>query len=75
MVFMSMRQEHTAYLILVFDKIRHISNDQIDTVHFIVRKAETAVNDYYIVAVLENSKVFRNLAESSQRKHFQFFSF
>ena len=70
MVFMSMRQEHTAYLILVFDKIRHISNDQIDTVHFIVRKAETAVNNDDVLTIFQHGHIFADLIQTAERDDF-----
>ena len=70
MVFVAMRQEHTAYFVLVFDKIGHIGNDQINAIHLIVREAETAVNDDDILAVFKHGHILADLIQTAKRDDF-----
>ena len=73
MIFMAMRQEHTAYLVLILDKICHICNNQINTVHFIIREAKAAVNDDDVLAVFQHGHIFSDLVQTAKRDNFQFF--
>ena len=70
MVFVAMRQEHTAYSVLVFDKIGHIGNDQINAIHLIVREAETAVNDDDILPIFQNGHILTDLIQTAQGDDF-----
>ena len=73
MVFVSMRQDDAPYFALVFNKIRKIGNDDIDTVHVVVGETKPTVNDEDVAAVLIDGEIFTDLVESAQRYDFQFF--
>ena len=74
MILVSVSQNKPLYFLSVVYQIRNVRNDEIDSEHIVAREAESAIDDYDIIAVFENREVFCDLAETSQCKHFQFFS-
>ena len=65
-VLMTVGQEHAADLVFVFDQVRHVGNDQVDAVHFLIREAKTAVDDDDILAVFQNGHVLADFVESTE---------
>ena len=74
MILVSVSQNKPLYFLSVVYQIRNVRNDEIDSEHIVAREAESAIDDYDIIAVFEHREVFCDLAETSQCKHFQFFS-
>ena len=66
MVLMPVGQEHAADLVFVFDQVRHVGNDQVDAVHFLIREAKTAVDDDDILAVFEYGHILADLVETAK---------
>ena len=63
---MTVGQEHAADLVFVFDQVRHVGNDQVDAVHFLIREAKTAVDDDDILAVFEYGHILADLVETTK---------
>jgi hypothetical protein len=60
------------YPITVLQKVREIGYDDINAVHLLVRKAQTAVDDDDVLAVLVNREVFPDFVQAAERDYFQF---
>ena len=65
-VLMPVGQEHAADLVFVFDQVRHVGNDQVDAVHFLIREAKTAVDDDDILAVFKYGHILADLVETAK---------
>ena len=63
---MPVGQEHAADLVFVFDQVRHVGNDQVDAVHFLIREAKAAVDDDDILAVFEYGHILADLVETAK---------
>ena len=66
MVLMPVGQEHAADLVFVFDQVRHVGNDQVDAVHFLIREAKAAVDDDDILAVFKYGHILADLVETAK---------
>ena len=73
-IFMTVGDEHTADLILVFHQIGCIGNDGVDAVHIIFGEPHAAVHNDDISAVFQYGQVLADLIEAAQRDDFQFFT-
>ena len=65
-VLMTVGQEHAADLVFVFDQVRHVGNDQVDAVHFLIWEAKTAVDDDDILAVFKYGHILADLVETAK---------
>ena len=72
MILVPVCQDECADLVLVFDEIGKIGNDDINPVHFVVGKTEPAVDDEDITAEFVNVKILANLIETAKSNDFKF---
>jgi hypothetical protein len=65
-VFVRMGHEDPPDVLAVLYEIGEIGNDDVDTQHFLIRKAETAVNHNDVVILPDYAAVLADLAYSAQ---------
>ena len=66
-VLMPVREQDAADAILVLFQVGDIGNDEVDAQHFLVGKAETAVNDDDVVLIFDDGQIFADLVQSAKR--------
>ena len=67
MIFMAVRDEHSAHAVGVLDEVGRIRKHKVDAVHVGLGKHQPGVDDDDIVAVLDAEHVLSNLAEAPKR--------
>src|SRR3989338_7479648 len=73
MVFMAMREHYSPNLLFIFNDIRKIRYDKINTKHVFFRKHQAGIYDNYVIFIFDNSHVeayFLNTAERYDRENF-----
>ena len=73
MVFMAVRKHESLHPVLILKKIRNIRDDQVNPVHVILRKSQSAVHHHNAVIVFESSDVHADLFKAAQRYNLQSF--
>ena len=71
MVFVSVSYHHSHYLFTVFYQISEVWNDDVDSVHFIFREAQSAVHYQYLAVTLQERHILSDLIESSYGNDFK----
>ena len=71
-VFVPVREDQALDAVGICLEICKIRQNDIDTVHVLVRKSHTAVDDDDIAPELEYSHIFADLSEAAKRDNFQF---
>ena len=72
MVLVAVSKDNTFYPVGIGFKIRYIRNDYINSVHLLVRKTKTAVNNNNIGAAFKGGHVFSYFTETTERDYFYF---
>src|SRR5690606_30055102 len=67
-VLVSVSYQNSPYFVSIFQQIRNIRDDDIDTEHFFLGEFQTGVDDHDVVAVLHDIHVLADLAQSAQRE-------
>ena len=80
MVLVSVGYKYASYLVRVAYEVGDIGYNEVDARHIIVGKAHAAVDDYYIVTVLDAGHILAYLVDTaervnSERKKVAFFFF
>ena len=68
-----MRQEHAPDAVLILDQIGHVRDHEVDAVHIVLRKAESAVDNDDVLAVFQHGHVLADLIQTAERNDLQFF--
>ena len=69
MVFVAVRHEHRAQLMLPFADVRKVVDNDIDAEHFVVGKHQAAVDDHHVVVGLDDRHIAADLAAAAQRNN------
>ncbi len=72
MILMSMCKYESFDLVFIFQKIGHIRNHQINSVHIVLRKCKAAVNHYDRILIFERSNIHTDGFQSAKRYDLQF---
>ena len=72
-ILVPMRQEHAPDAVLILDQIGHVRDHEVDAVHIVLRKAESAVDNDDVLAVFQHSHVLADLIQTAEGNDFQFF--
>ena len=70
MVLVPVGDEHAPQLFCILDQVGKVRDDQIDTVHILIRETDTAVYHDHISAVFQYRDVFADLIQSTQGNDF-----
>ena len=70
MVFMPVRDDHTADTVFIRLQVADIRDDQIHTIEVLIRKAHAAVDKEHILAVLIDGEVLTDLTKPAERDDF-----
>ena len=72
MILVPMRKDDCSDAVLVLNKIGNVGDNNIHAVHFLVGKAQAAVNDNDIIAVFKDGQVLSDLIKPSEANDLQF---
>ena len=72
MILVAVREDQPAYLLGVGFKVGDIRQDDIDTVHILIREAHACVNNDYIAAAFIGRHILAYFAQTAERDYFQF---
>ena len=72
MVLMAVREDQPAYLLSVGFEVSDIRQDDVDTVHILIREAHAGINDDYIAAAFIGCHILAYFAQTAERDNFQF---
>ena len=72
-VLMPVGDEEATQLLLIFDEVGYVRDDQVDAVHIVLRKTEAAVHTDHVLTVLQHSHILADLVQTAKRDYFQFF--
>ena len=72
MVFMTMGNTDSPHLILIFDKVGHIRDNDIHAVEIFPRESQTSIQYNDVIFVLEDGHIFTDFTETTQRDNHQF---
>ena len=66
-VLVPMGDKHPPELLGICNDIGKIGNHQVNAVHILVRKANAAIDDNHILAILQHGHVLANLIQTAKR--------
>ena len=66
-ILVSVGDKEATELLLVLGKVGHIGDHQIHAVHIVLGKAQAAVDDDHILAILQDGEILSDLVETAQR--------
>ena len=72
MVLVAVREDQPAYLLGIGLKVGDIRQDDVDTVHILIREAHAGINDDYIAAAFIGCHILAYFAQTAERDNFQF---
>ena len=71
MVFMTMGNTDSSHLILIFNKVGHIRDNDIHAVQIFSREGQTSIQYNDVIFVLEDGHIFTDFTETTQRDNHQ----
>ena len=67
MVLVTMSDQDTAYAVFLITQVARIGDNQVYTIHLIVREHHPGVNNHYVVAILNDDHILSDFSQPSQR--------
>ena len=71
-VFVTMGKQNCLQFVTIFQKIRNVWNDQVNTWKVITWESKTTINDYHIVAIFNSGHIFSDFTYTTQKRNFNF---
>ena len=70
MVFVAVRKDYRPEAVSVFEHVRNIGDNQVDSEHVVFGEHESRVNHNHFVAVADNCHVLADFAQTAERNNF-----